>query len=317
MQQMPQMPRAPGRIAAEAVRIHPVRTPEGVSLPFRVAPAGDRVKAFLLDLLVISAGSLAVWVLAFLTLPSSAAALGISLALLASFLLRNFYFIFWEVNRGGVTLGKRASGLRVISRDGGPLTAEAVFARNLTRDVEFFIPLLVFLAPQALIPDAPPWAGYIAGAWLFLFAAMPLFNKDRLRCGDLVAGTLVVQAPVPVLLPDLALPERPFLRPRREAAALPAAPAAPPGLAFTREQLDIYGIHELQVLEDLLRRFADGTLEAGVLDEVSARIRTKIGWPAEPKVPVLEFLQAFYAAQRGRLENKLLFGQRQERKRGS
>jgi uncharacterized RDD family membrane protein YckC len=308
------MPR-PG-ISADPVRLHPVRTPEGVSLPFRVAPAGDRIKAFLLDLLIISAGSLAVWVLAVFTLPSSAAPVGVALALLASFLLRNFYFIFWEVNRGGVTLGKRASGLRVIARDGGPLTAEMVFARNLTRDVEFFLPLLVFLAPQALIPDAPPWAGYLAAGWLFIFAAMPLFNKDRLRCGDMVAGTLVVQAPVPLLLPDLAAPEPPFGR-RQRAAAAPESPAGPPGIVFTREQLDIYGIHELQVLEDLLRRFGQGRLDAVILDEVCARIKTKIGWPRELwNVPVLDFLHAFYAAQRGRLENKLLFGQRQERKRG-
>jgi len=302
-------------ISADPVRLHPVHTPEGVSLPFRVAPAGDRVKAFLLDLLIISAGSLAVWVLAIFALPTGAAAVGVSLALLASFLLRNFYFIFWEVNRGGVTLGKRASGLRVISRDGGPLTAEAVFARNLTRDVEFFLPLLVFLFPQALVPDSPPWAAYLAVAWLFVFAAMPLFNKDRLRCGDMIAGTLVVQAPVPLLLPDLAVPEPPFGRRPRKAAA-PESPTGPPGIVFTREQLDIYGIHELQVLEDLLRRFSQGTLEAAVLEEVCARIKTKIGWPREQwHVPVLDFLQAFYAAQRGRLENKLLFGQRQERKR--
>jgi uncharacterized RDD family membrane protein YckC len=284
------------------VRIHPVRTPEGVWLPFRVASIEERVKAFLIDGLVISTGTLVVWLLAFLSLPSNAAPLGLGLALLASFLLRNFYFILWEVNHGGATLGKRAMGLRVISRDGGPLTAEAVFARNLTRDVEIFLPLAVLVVPQTVIPGAPAWAGLAAAGWLFAFAALPLCNKDRLRCGDLVAGTLVVHTPVPILLYDVVMDGGE----NRRAAAW----------AFSREQLDIYGIHELQVLEDLLRRDAEGTVPPPVLDDVCQRIQRKIGWPREQgRVPPGDFLRAFYAAQRGRLEQKLLFGQRQERKR--
>lgn len=284
---------------SETVRIHPVRTPEGVWLPFRIASIEERIKAFLIDWLIISTGTLAVWLLAFLSLPSNAAPLGLGLALLASFVLRNFYFILWEVNHSGVTLGKRAAGLRVISRDGGPLTAEAVFARNLTRDVEVFLPLAVLLVPQAVIPGAPAWAGLAAAGWLFAFAALPLCNKDRLRCGDLVAGTLVVHTPVPILLDDVVM-----------------AKSRAETWAFSREQLDIYGIHELQVLEDLLRRDAEGAVAVSVLDQVCERIKRKIGWPREHwQVPPGDFLRSFYAAQRGRLEQKLLFGQRQERKR--
>jgi uncharacterized RDD family membrane protein YckC len=290
---------------SETVRVHPVRTPEGVWLPFRIASIEERIKAFLIDWLVISTGTLVVWLLAFLSLPSNAAPLGLGLALLASFLLRNFYFILWEVNHGGVTLGKRATGLRVISRDGGPLTAEAVFARNLTRDVEIFLPLAVLLVPQTVIPGAPAWAGLAAAGWLFVFAALPLCNKDRLRCGDLVAGTLVVHTPVPILLHDVVM-----------APGAGAAKSRAEAWAFSREQLDIYGIHELQVLEDLLRRDAGGTVPSAVLDDICERIKRKIGWPREHwQVPSGEFLRVFYTAQRGRLEQKLLFGQRQERKR--
>ena len=40
-------------------------------------------------------------------------------------------------------------------------------------------------------------------------------------------------------------------------------------------------------------------------------------WPRERwNVPVRPFLDAFYRAQRGLLEQKMLFGQRRERKRG-
>jgi hypothetical protein len=58
-----------------------------------------------------------------------------------------------------------------------------------------------------------------------------------------------------------------------------------------------------------------------MLEEVAQRIKTKIGWAREPgagtvwEVPAPPFLQAFYRAQRARLEQKLLFGQRQEEKR--
>lgn len=282
--------------ASPITRIHNVRTPEGISVPFEVAPVGDRVKAFLLDLILLVLGSLVILVLGMASL--SAGWLGIGVALLANFILWNFYFILCEVNWGGRTVGKRVAGLRVISRDGSPLTAEAVFARNLMRDLEFFLPLAALFAPQALIPAAPGWAGLVALAWLFVFAGMPLFNQDRLRCGDMIAGTLVVRAPVPVLLPDLA-----DARPQRQQ------------ISFTREQLDIYGIRELQVLEDLLHRAAEGTLDSRILEDVGEKIKRKVDWPRERwNVPTLAFLEAFYAAQRGRLEQRLLFGERRERK---
>lgn len=289
-------------------RIHNVRTPEGISVPFVVAPVGDRIKAFVIDFVLLVCGSVMIGLLALLSIPTGW--LGVGVALLAHFVLWNLYFILCEVNWGGRTVGKRSAGLRVISRDGGPLTAEAVFARNLTRDLEFFLPVAALLAPEALIPAAPGWAGLVALGWLFVFAGMPLFNQDRLRCGDMIAGTLVVRAPVPVLLPDLAdRADRADLRPRR--------PAAEPEIAFTREQLDIYGIHELQVLEDLLHRAAEGTLDSRILEDVGEKIKRKIDWPRERwNVPTRRFLEAFYAAQRGRLEQRLLFGERRERKSG-
>jgi uncharacterized RDD family membrane protein YckC len=282
-------------------RLHPIRTPEGISVPFEIAPIGDRARALLIDLGLIFLGIAGLWLVA-----APLGWLGQALALLAGFLLQNFYFIFCEINLGGRTIGKRIAKIRVISRDGGPLTAEAVMARNLTRDLELFLPLIGLLAPEALIPQAPNWAALFATLWIFVFAFLPLFNRDRLRCGDLVAGTLVVRTPEPVLLPDLA--EAPAFRPAR--------PAATPEIAFTREQLDIYGVHELQVLEDLLRRYDEGILDPRILEEVAEKIKKKINWPRESwRVPSQDFLRAFYAAQRGRLEQRLLFGERRERKK--
>lgn len=302
-------------ISIDKARIHSVRTPEGLSLPFVVAPAGDRAAAFLFDMLVIVLATVLVWVLAGFSFAAGIGNLGLSFALLAGFLLWNFYFIWFEVHRGGLTFGKKKTGLRVIARDGGPLTAEAVFARNLMRNLELYLPLSVLLAPEALLPEAPGWGRFLATAWLLVFALMPLFNRDRLRCGDLVAGTLVVKAPAAVLLSDLAArPEAARPEPRRTSEPPPLPREEFP---FTREQLDIYGIHELQVLEDLLRRQDQGTLDPLILEDVCEKIKTKIGWPRERwNVPVRPFLDAFYRAQRGALEQRMLFGQRRERKRG-
>lgn len=306
-------------IAIGKDRIHRVPTPEGISLPFAVAAVGDRAAAFLFDLLIIIAGTVAVWLLALLGSRVGLGSVGFSFALLVGFLLWNFYFVHFEISGGGATFGKRKMGVRVISRDGGPLTAEAVFARNLMRNLEFYLPVSALLVPEALVPESPGWGRLLALGWLGVFALMPFFNQDRLRCGDLVAGTLVVKAPEAVLLSDLSdrATVRPAMRPQPTGVTGPPPPPPPSEeFPFTREQLDIYGVHELQVLEDLLRRDDQGVLDLRVLEDVCEKIKAKIGWPADRwQVPVRPFLQAFYRAQRATLEQKMLFGQRRERKK--
>lgn len=295
-------------ISIDGERIHRLQTPEGLSLPFVVGAAWDRVAAFVIDMLIVFGATVIVWILAGLMSAGGRGGIGTSFGILASFLLWNFYFVFCEVHWGGITAGKRRAGLRVIARDGGPLRAEAVFVRNLMRNLEFFLPAVVLLAPRQTLPESPGWGRLLSAFWIFFFALMPLFNRDRLRCGDLVAGTMVVRRPQSLLLSDLA------------AAPAPGRAARPdPASAFTfsREQLAIYGIQELQVLEDLLRRHDQGTLEERILDEVCEKIKVKIGWTEERwRVPVRPFLEAFYRAQRGHLEGRLLFGQRRESKRG-
>jgi uncharacterized RDD family membrane protein YckC len=276
-------------------------TPEHVALPFEVAPIGSRVGAFLIDALVLFA-ALTVTVLVVST-ASSAERDGFLTAfgLLATFLARNFYFTFSELRMQGRTIGKRWAKIRVIARDGGPLSAEMVFARNLTRDVEVFLPLTVLFAPQLVFGEAEGWGRALSAVWIVILAALPFFNKHRARVGDLVAGTVVVVAPRGELLEDLAT----------TSAAARASAAA---YSFSQEQLDVYGIRELQVLEDVLRH---PNPEPAVLDEICEKIKRKIRWPRRDWTVRSEpFLRDFYAAQRARLEHKMLLGRRQERKVG-
>jgi uncharacterized RDD family membrane protein YckC len=301
-------------LAPYAPRLHRIRTPEGVVLPFVVASASDRLSAFLIDLAVIAAGTAAAFALAVAVVVARRPGLGMALALIASFLFRNAYFIACEIGWNGRTIGKRRLGLRVISRDGGPLTADAVLARNLTRDIEVFLPLTALLAPRAVAAEGPGWAVLLSLVWLLGFALLPLLGRDRLRPGDMVAGTLVVKAPAAVLLPDLAAEPEPSSRHARAEGVAPE-PARDPALAFTREQLAIYGVRELQVLEDVLRRADEGTIPGEILAEVRQRIERKIAWRGDTQATDHAFLAAFYRAQRARLEQRLLFGERVERKR--
>jgi uncharacterized RDD family membrane protein YckC len=210
--------------------------------------------------------------------------------LLAMFVGRNFYFFLFEAQPRAATPGKRIMGLRVIAADGGALTADAVFARNAMREVEVFLPMTFFLARGQGVDAALIGLGAI---WSGVFVIFPLFNRDRRRLGDLAAGTLVVKAPRKVLQPDLADTER----------------TASQGLAFTSAQLDVYGVKELHVLEDVIR-----AADRRAMKEVAERIRAKIGWEGPADLADRTFLNAYYAALRGRLESRMLFGHRRKDK---
>ncbi|THD74431.1 MAG: RDD family protein [Phenylobacterium sp.] len=273
----------------------PFVTPEGVDLRLAVGLYTDRMSAFILDALIIIGLLIAISLLAmFGAWGFHRGSIGTEGALviwlLGAFLLRNFYFIGFELRPGAATPGKRALGLRVIARDGGRLTADAVFARNAMRELEIFLPASFFLA-RGMGVDA----GLIAlGAiWSGVFVVFPLFNRDRLRLGDLAAGTMVIKVPKTTLRPEL----------------VQEGPATVRGVAFSEAQIDAYGIKELHVLEQVLR-----TGDRRTLAEVARRIRTKIAWDGPMDVTDRAFLSSYYAALRGRLESRALFGHRRQDK---
>lgn len=279
-----------------------VVTPEGVPLGFTLARAGDRAAGFVLDMLIVYGAVIVLALLAWMAGGSRGAGWVMPFVLIAIFLLQNFYFVFFELRWQGMTPGKRVVGIRVMDARGGALTAGAVIARNLVRDVEVFVPLQVLVFSEQVFAGAPGWARLLASAWAVVFMLLPLFNKDRLRVGDMVAGTLVVLAPRAVLLDDLGGPG--------------AAGSARDDYHFSQAQLGIYGIYELQVLEDLLRREAPTVAQTQALERVCEQIQRKIGWRATSPgaIDPERFLRAFYTALRAHLERKMLLGTRREDK---
>lgn len=282
-----------------------VVTPEGVAMPMIVASRGARVAALLLDFFILYFGML-VFILLMLWLAtglmeeivnaaeeqvSGAGEFLVIVIILFFFLARYGYFLAFELGPRGATLGKRAVGIRIAARDGGRLTAEAVIARNLLRDIEMFLPIAFLLsAPSGEMGNA----GIAGMIWFVLFMAFPFFNKDALRAGDIVAGTWVVEAPRSKLADALST----------QGAADGLSGVTGTRYEFGEAELSIYGEHELQTLERVLRAGDDKAMSA-----VHETICAKIGWnPGAGDERA--FLEAYYAQLRARLESDMRFGKR-------
>jgi uncharacterized RDD family membrane protein YckC len=293
----------PGR-RGDGGRRREIVTPEGVPIHVVLAHRGDRMMAFMIDLLIIIGIVIVAVLLALLAVAGEASWTWVlSFVLVLMFFLRAFYFIFFELRSRGRTPGKRLLGLRVVDRRGGRLQAGAIFARNLMREVEFFIPITLLMAPVEGGLDG--WVTLTTLGWVMIFLLMPLFNRDSLRVGDLVAGTWVIAVPKAELLPDIT----------SASAAAPSAGAAAtaPATVFTLKELDAYGIYELQTLEDLLR--LTGSEARPAQRVVAERIHRRIGRPPpDPNADPKPFLEAYYAALRSHLEHKMLLGVRREDK---
>jgi uncharacterized RDD family membrane protein YckC len=277
--------------SATDANVRALVTPEGVDLRVRLATVGERGIALMIDLTFILGTLLLLTIAAASVIIENNSAIAEIIWLLGFFILRNFYFTIFESGRRAATPGKRIIGLRVVARDGAALTTDAVVARNAMRELELYMPL-VFLIWQGEDGGDLMWLAGVV--WCGIFVLMPFFNRDRLRAGDLIAGTWVLKAPKQVLLPDLT-GERPAI-----ADAI---------FAFTPAHLDAYGVKELQVLETVLRQAEPKSIAA-----VAEQIRTKIAWTPRTNEDDLEFLKAYYASLRRRLEQRLLFGKRKRDK---
>jgi uncharacterized RDD family membrane protein YckC len=264
-------------------------TPEGVPLSVELADLGERATAFVIDLFIWFCAALVVFfTLGAMAIQGLSGVIALSVMLFIAFVVRNLYFIYFELAWRGATPGKHVVGLRVMDRGGGPLAASAVIARNLTREIEVFIPLGVLMTTSGRA--GTPWEQLFLAGWLICFTAIVLVNRDRMRAGDLIAGTVVVALPRRQLSTDLVESRASFV--------------------FTDQQLKAYGALELQVLEELLRRPAAPEALA-LLAQVRDKICKKIDWQtAVPEKDTVRFLRDFYTAQRAYLEREQLFGRR-------
>ena len=263
-------------------------TPEGVDLRLELGGAGTRAAAFMLDaammLVILIVASIALGFL-FATVRAQIIAI---LWLIGSFVLRNGWFILHEIGRRGATPGKRIMGLRVIARDGAPLTGGAVIARNAMREIEIFLPLS-FLGYQVGQDTADSFLVIFSLAWSGIFLFFPLLNRDRLRIGDLVGGTWVVHSVRAVLGDDLGARQTIARR------------------SFDEAALNLYGVYELQTLEEVLR---SGRLEA--ITTVADAIRRKAGIADDGDD--VGFLTDYYRALCARLERGMMLGRRRNDK---
>lgn len=266
-------------------------TPEGAVIHLKIATAAERAGAFLIDLAIQWAIVIATGIgLGFSMRAMGQDSMNIAFALwmVFYFFVRNFYYICFELGRKAATPGKRALGLRVAARDGGRLTANSVLARNFIREIEVGLPFQFLLMGGGQVGA---WMALFGLVWSGIFLFFPIFNKDKMRVGDLIAGTWVIRAPKAKLMGDIS--------------SAAASRESLGRFAFTPEQADAYGIHELHVLEDVLRQSSQD-----VKAQVALRIREKIGWAVQPGETDIAFLEAYYAALRRRLEQRMLLGDR-------
>jgi uncharacterized RDD family membrane protein YckC len=159
---------AAGRLESDLGFGYRVRTPENVTFEFELVGLGTRFLAWLIDGFVLAVGC----VFIILVTSQFAALLGgfaIAVMMIEIFGWTWGYHIYLEYSKGGMTVGKRALGIHVISEDGLPIDFWQALVRNLLRIVDFLSPV------------------YLLGG------SIALGNRRYQRLGDLVAGTLVVR----------------------------------------------------------------------------------------------------------------------------
>ena len=145
-----------------------ILTPERAVLGYRLAGVGSRALAHLMDIVIVAASMILIWIVVFAAVGAVDRAVATGLLMFLTFLLPILYFVLSEGLGNGQTLGKRTLGIRVRMADGTPVGFEAAVLRNLLR-------------PADMLP--PP----------YLVGLASIFLSDRAqRLGDLVAGTVVI-----------------------------------------------------------------------------------------------------------------------------
>jgi uncharacterized RDD family membrane protein YckC len=157
-------------------------TPESVELEFNLAGIGNRAFALLIDyhvlgvivvLFLIAWSFLSIPLVEILTPLTDSDIIGIwrvAIAILGTFSIYMGYFVFFETLWQGQTPGKRFAKIRVIRDDGRTVGLQQGTLRALLRPID----------------DT-----------LFIGAFLIMLTSQEKRLGDMVAGTIVIQAEQP------------------------------------------------------------------------------------------------------------------------
>ncbi|HVJ96439.1 MAG TPA: RDD family protein [Acidimicrobiia bacterium] len=149
-----------------------IATPEGVTLELVLAGLGSRFIARLLDSVIQGA-----IILALIFGAGIASAPGVVWAgvWVVVFLVMFAYDVPFELLNGGRTIGKMTAGIRVVGRQGEPITFLASATRNIIRIVDF-LPAFYAIGVVSIVGT----------------------QRDQ-RLGDLAAGTVVARDKFPGL----------------------------------------------------------------------------------------------------------------------
>ncbi|TFJ93739.1 RDD family protein [Lentibacillus salicampi] len=151
-----------------------VKTPEFVSLDFKLAGLGSRAGAMIIDqLLLMIFNILTILILVFATQADfitfmNGSTVPLAIGIILIFIMNWGYFFVSEYFFGGKTLGKRLLEIRVIQDNGHSITLLSSLIRNLLRIID-------------MMPPA-----------YFIGIIMVFFHSKHKRLGDIVAGTIVV-----------------------------------------------------------------------------------------------------------------------------
>ncbi|MDR2442333.1 MAG: RDD family protein [Deltaproteobacteria bacterium] len=277
-------------------------TPEGLPLKLYLSNNGERLYAFFVDCILIVFLIFLISILIAL-LPISLP-IRTTLISFVSFLISLFYFTYFELAWRGQSPGKRFLKIKVVKRNGSELTAFSIIARNLTREVELFVPLWLF---ATAVDSQNLFLSLFFMSWAILCFLFPFFSRDKQRPGDLIGGTMVISLPKKLALLDDLTELKTKMKETR--------------FVFTQKQLAIYGNKELQTLENMLRQNnkaisarAQKAMQksmAIVCEKICRKIRYTDPVPPEQ---VERFLSEFYIAERDQLEKGLMYGLRKESK---
>jgi uncharacterized RDD family membrane protein YckC len=248
-----------------------VVTGEAVVLDVPIARFPSRMAAVLLDMIVQLSVLALVLVGTFLLItPDGAVAAGISVTAYALIVIG--YSTVFETLSRGLTLGKMAFGLRVVSDDGGPERFRQALVRALTGMIEI-------------------WS--IVGAPIGLFTSIVSSRGKRL--GDMFAGTYVIQERSP-----------------RRAGLMPAFAAVPPPLLGWAQvaQTSRLSDQTAEAAGSYLRRFYELTdaARADLGQRLATAVLAQVSPPPPPGTPPAAYLAAVLAIRRDR-EHARLAGQ--------